>query len=94
MMLLFVIPVALACAGVVLYRYYRAGRLAAGGGWAAVILAVGGFGSGLSDSFAWSGLTFLFLGGLGLIIILQDAAIRRRTRRRRQTHHVDFNRNI
>lgn len=76
-------PVSLLCAGLVLIQYYRRGRLIGGIGWALLILAVGGFGSGLASSFAWSGLLFLFVGGMGLIAILQDAAIRRHARRRR-----------
>lgn len=93
-MLIFVfIPLSLICAGLVLYRYHRAGRLAAGGGWAAIILAIGGFGSGLAGSFPWSGLTFLFLAGLGAIAVLQDAAFRRRSRRQGHSRELDLERN-
>lgn len=87
------IPVSLLCAAAVLYRYHLAGRLAAGAGWTAMILAIGGFGSGLAGSFAWSGLIFLFVGGCGLIVVLQDAAIRRRSRRRRRSGEFDLKRN-
>lgn len=87
------IPLSVLCAGVILYRYYHAGKLTAGGGWAAIILAIGAFGSGLAGAFPWSGLAFFFLGGSGLIVILQDAAIRRRSRRAREPAVYDAERN-
>lgn len=87
------IPISILCAAAVIYRYHLAGRLTAGGGWAAMILAIGGFGSGIVGSFAWSGLIFLFVGGCGLIIVLQDAAIRRRSRRHRHSRGFDLERN-
>ena len=77
------LPLSLVCASIVLYRYYTIDRLAAGIGWAILILAIGGFGSGLAGAFAWSGFAFLFLAAAGLLIIVQDALVRRQARRTR-----------
>jgi hypothetical protein len=74
----------LICAGLILYRYYQIGRIAAGVGWTLLILAIGGFGSGLAASFQWGGFVFIFLGACGLLIILQDAWFRRRLRQGQQ----------
>ena len=75
------IPLSLLCAGIVLYRYIAINRIAAGLGWAILILAIGGFGSGLAGAFQWSGFVFFFLAAAGLLIIVQDAIVRRQARR-------------
>ena len=83
-------PLAVLCAAIVLFRYYQIGRLASGFGWSFVILAIGGFGSGLATAFAWSGFTFLFLGSLGVVIVVQDALFRLQARRNhRHTQPAD-----
>lgn len=88
------LPISVACAAIVLFWYYRIGRVFAGVGWALVLLSVGGFGSGLAQSFAWSGLVFLFVAGLGAIMIVQDIAFRRRKRRQqRESSEYDLERN-
>jgi hypothetical protein len=78
------LPLAAVCAGIILYRYYRARRLAAGIGWTLIIIAIGASGSGLAEAFSWSGFVFLFTGAAGMLIVLQEAFFRRQTRRRRQ----------
>jgi peptidoglycan/LPS O-acetylase OafA/YrhL len=77
-------PLAAVCAAIVVFQYYRNRRLIGGIGWALVILSVGGFGSGLAESFSWSGFVFFFLGGMGVIAVLQDIAYRRHERRKRK----------
>ena len=79
------LPLSMLCASVVLYRYYMINRLAAGIGWAALILAIGGFGSGLAASFAWSGFVFALVAAAGGLIVVQDAIIRRQARRSNPT---------
>jgi hypothetical protein len=83
-MSLLIILASLACAGIILYRYVQIRRLAAGIGWTLLVLAIGGFGSGLAASFQWGGFAFIFLGAAGLMIILQDAWFRRRLRQDHQ----------
>ncbi len=78
------LPLSLVCAGVILLRYWSINRLAAGIGWALLISAIGGFGSGLAQSFAWSGFVFLFIASAGLLIVVQDAIMRRQSRRKRR----------
>jgi hypothetical protein len=78
-------PLAVICAGAILFQYHRINRLMPGIGWALIILSIGGFGSGLAASFAWSGLVFLFIGGLGVIAIAQDYLFRRYGNRSRTT---------
>jgi hypothetical protein len=79
------LPISALLALLVFLQYHRSRRLIGGLGWVLVLLAVGGFGSGLAESFAWSGLVFLFLGGTGLVAILQDVAFVRQSRRQRNT---------
>jgi hypothetical protein len=73
-----VLGITLFCAVIVFGRYLRIGRTAAGAGWAMTLIAIGGFGSGLAATFAWSGFTFLFLGAAGVMIVLQDEIFRRK----------------
>lgn len=79
-----VLGASLACAGLILVRYYAIQRLIAGIGWALIVLTIGGFGSGLAESFPWAGFVFLFVGSAGLLVIIQDTVVRRQTRRKRQ----------
>jgi membrane protein implicated in regulation of membrane protease activity len=89
------LPLSLICAGVVVYRYVRIRRTSAGIGWALFILAIGGFGSGLAGSFAWSGFLFLFIAAAGLMIVAQDYVFRRHARRKRQQdRQYDLNHRI
>jgi hypothetical protein len=79
------LPISLLCSALVFLQYYRNRRLIGGFGWALTILAIGGFGSGLAESFAWSGLVFSFIGGMGVIAILQDLIFLRQARHRRES---------
>lgn len=79
------LPLSLICAGIVLYRYHSSNRVASGIGWAVIILAIGGFGSGLAASFTWSGFVFALAAAAGGLIIVQDAIIRRQARRKSTT---------
>ena len=74
------LPLALVCSALILYRYYRIGRLVAGIGWTLLIVAIASFGSGLAESFTWAGFVFLFLAGLGMVILIQESIFRRRRR--------------
>jgi hypothetical protein len=84
MLLPLILTASLLCAVIVVFRYYRVHRLAAGIGWALIIFAIGGFGSGLAESFDWAGFLFLFIGAAGLIIVFQEEWFRRKSRRRKQ----------
>ncbi len=75
------LPLSVLCAGVVLYRYYTINRLASGIGWSLVIVAIGGFGSGLAAAFTWSGFVFAFVAAAGILIVVQDTIVRRQARR-------------
>jgi hypothetical protein len=83
MLLWGVLGITLFCATIVLIRYIRIGRIAAGIGWALALSAIGGFGSGIAASFTWSGFVFLFLGAAGVLIIVQDEFFRRHRSRSR-----------
>ncbi|MEX2426167.1 MAG: hypothetical protein WD401_05310 [Thermomicrobiaceae bacterium] len=86
------LPLSIICAGTVFVRYLRIRRIAAGIGWVLLILALGGFGSGLAESFTWSGFVFLFVAAAGLMIVVQEAIVRRRVRRnRQQNQRVNLN---
>lgn len=86
------LPLSIVCAGIVFVRYVRIRRLAAGIGWVLMILALGSFGSGLAESFAWSGFVFLFIAAAGMIIVVQDMLVRRQSRRKRQqSQHYNLN---
>jgi sugar phosphate permease len=79
------LPISVLCASAILFRYYTINRVAQGIGWALCILAIGGFGSGLAESFAWSGFVFLFIASAGLLILIQDAVVRRQMRRAKRS---------
>jgi hypothetical protein len=87
MLLPLILSATLICAGIILYRYYRIRRMTAGIGWVLIILAIGGFGSGLSQSFSWAGFVFLFIGAVGVLVIIQDSWFRRRAYRTRETYN-------
>jgi hypothetical protein len=89
------LPIALLCVALVFYRYYTINRLASGIGWSLLILAIGGFGSGLASAFAWSGFVFLLLAASGVLIVVQDEIVRRSTdqnRERRREQYPDHHR--
>ncbi|TVR73930.1 MAG: hypothetical protein EA415_06820 [Sphaerobacteraceae bacterium] len=81
MLLWSVLGITLFCVIIVLGRYIKIGRIAAGIGWSMALLAAGGFGSGIAASFTWSGFVFLFLGTAGVLIVVQDEVFRRNRRR-------------
>jgi hypothetical protein len=76
------LPLSIILALIVLFQFSRANRVAGGVGWVLFIFAVGAFGSGVATAITWGGLIFGSIGGLGVIIVIQEEFFRRHDRRR------------
>ena len=74
--------IGLVCIGAVLYRYGQQGRWQGAAGWSLVILSISSFGTGAATGFAWAGLAFVSLGGIGAILVTQDLVEHRKGRGR------------
>lgn len=65
---------------IITYLYGRLGRWWGAAGWILIVAGIAAFGTGVSQSFTWGGLTFGFVVAVGGLLLLIDVSPRLRRR--------------